>query len=207
MISWPKLFCEQSILLLKYFWDLDYPLERDRGDIMAQDDLSAGNFTLNLPALRYGPVRVRVGNIEAILRPASTVDVKREGEVIVSARLKEPLYRTDDGERLMVTARRNIARPKEIDGVLIRSESGKLSWLHHRLIEELESEAAEYGWPEVVHRRSEQWGRSFSFRSEQENADGSVDEDIRFINRSAFCCGSPVLCQSHSQSLSHGLYT
>lgn len=146
---------------------------------MAQNDLSAGNFTLDLPALRYGPVRVRVGNIEAILRPASTVDVKREGEVIVSARLKEPLYRTDDGERLMVTARRNIARPKEIDGVLIRSESGKLSWLHHRLIEELESEAAEHGWPEVVHRRSDQWGRGFSFRSEQQNADGSVDEDKR----------------------------
>jgi hypothetical protein len=134
---------------------------------MAQDDLFVEATTLEFPALRYGPVRVAVGVVEAMLRPASTVDAKRVGEVFVTARLKDPLYQTADGERLVLTTRRNIARPKEVDGVLLQNESGKLSWLHHRLIEELESEAAKSGWPEVVRKRAEQWDGQFSFRAEQ----------------------------------------
>lgn len=146
---------------------------------MAQGDLFAEDSTLELPAVRYGPIRVAIGVVEAILRPASAVEAKRVGEIQVSARLKEPLYQAANGERLVVTTRKNIARPGEADGVLLQSESGKLSWLHHSLIEELEGEAAKHGWPAVVHKRAEQWDGRFSFRAELPNKDGSVDEDMR----------------------------
>lgn len=146
---------------------------------MVQDDFFAESTELELPALQLGPVRLAVGIVEAILRPASTTHAKRVSEVFVSARLKEPLYQTADDERLVLTARRNIPRPKEADGVLLQNESGKLSWLHHRLLEELEGDAAKSGWPNVVRRRAEQWNGRFSFRSEQPNAEGGVDEDKR----------------------------
>jgi len=106
---------------------------------MAQDDLFAEKGTLDLPAVRYGPVRVAIGVVEAILRPVCTVEAKRVGEVHISARLKEPLYQTADGERLVVTTRKNVARPSEADGVLRRSESGRLSWLYQRRIEVLKT--------------------------------------------------------------------
>lgn len=146
---------------------------------MAQDDLIVEDSTLELPAVRYGPMRVAIGVVEAILRPASTAKAKRVGEVLVSARLKEPLYQTADGERLVVTTRKNIARPSEADGVLLQSESGKLAWLQHRLVEEVVGEAATHGWPAVVSKRAGQWDGRFSFRAEQPNEDGSVDEDKR----------------------------
>lgn len=146
---------------------------------MAQDDLFAEHATLELPELRYGPVRVSVGVIEAVLRPASVVEARRVGEILVSARLKDPLYETADGERLVVTARRNIPRPADADGVLLQKEGGKLSWLHHRLIEELESPAKDSGWREVLRKRAERWEGQFAFRAEQPNEDGSVDEDKR----------------------------
>lgn len=150
---------------------------------MAQDDLFAEHATLELPELRYGPVRVSVGVIEAVLRPASVVEARRVGEILVSARLKDPLYETADGERLVVTARRNIPRPADADGVLLQKEGGKLSWLHHRLIEELESPAKDSGWREVLRKRAERWEGQFAFRAEQPNEDGSVDEDNGVISR------------------------
>ena len=94
---------------------------------MAQGDLFAEDSTLELPAVRYGPIRVAIGVVEAILRPASAVEAKRVGEIQVSARLKEPLYQAANGERLVVTTRKNIARPGEADGVLLQSESGNKS--------------------------------------------------------------------------------
>jgi len=142
-------------------------------------DLFAEPEEITLPDLRYGPTRLAIGVVECLLRSAISAQAMRLDEVQVSPRLKEPAYSLPNGEKIVITTRRHITRPKEIDGVLLRKDDGTLAWLHHRLIEELEKDVAAHGWPHVIRQRAEQWDGQLSFRAEQTNDDGTVDENKR----------------------------
>ncbi|WP_372784806.1 DEAD/DEAH box helicase [Phenylobacterium sp.] len=145
---------------------------------MAQPGLFADEapaVELKLPQLTYGPVKAAAGQIRAVLRNAETVSAILVDEVHVSARVKEPLYTLPSGERVVVTSRRAAQRPKDADGLLLRDLGGELTWLSHRVIDELEADAAARGWPNVIEDRAREWDNQFSFRTEQREVDGAVD--------------------------------
>src|SRR5690606_10027667 len=72
--------------------------------------------------------------------------------------------------------RRNLARPDDIHGLLLRDDLGKLSWVSHWLVDELESSAKEDGWDATLATRAAAaWDGAFSFRTEVPYDDGSVD--------------------------------
>jgi hypothetical protein len=75
---------------------------------------------LTLPAVQFGPVACRIGSIQSLLRSAETLRVQSVEEAQVSPRIKEPLYALENGERIIVTSRKNVARPADVDGVLYR---------------------------------------------------------------------------------------
>ena len=93
---------------------------------------------LNLPKLLYGPEKTEAGTVAVQLRAAETVEASPDGEVNVSARIKEPVFVLPSGERLVVTTRRNVARPGGTDGLLLRGSDGALGWLSHVDLESLE---------------------------------------------------------------------
>ncbi|MER9373662.1 DEAD/DEAH box helicase family protein [Mesorhizobium sp. M0491] len=140
---------------------------------------NAATVELKLPQLDYGPIKVVVGQVRAVLRAAETVTATQVGEVAVSARIKEPLYALVSGERVIVTTRRMAQRPTEADGLLYRAIGGDLLWVSHRLVDDIEADAANRGWPAVTQDRAHQWADRFFFRTESRSPDGSVDAEKR----------------------------
>jgi superfamily II DNA or RNA helicase len=130
---------------------------------------------LDLPQLSYGPISVSAGSIQCALRSKATVTAEPLGEVAISPRLKAPFYRLQNGETVAVTTRKRVERPADIDGVLFQDDDGKLTWQSHRLIDSLNRDAAERGWPAVVADNARGWQRQFVYRAERPNDDGTVD--------------------------------
>ena len=133
---------------------------------------------LELPELQYGPVRTPIGQIQSILRNAETVEASLIGEIAVSARTKEPIYLLPSGERIVVTPRRTVKRPQEADG-LILNDGNHVSWLSHAAIDDIESAASKKGWPHTIEQWAQRSAGKFSFRTEEPNPDGTVDEEKR----------------------------
>ncbi|WP_269713294.1 DEAD/DEAH box helicase [Caulobacter sp. NIBR2454] len=148
---------------------------------MSQPDLFTAEAptAFTLPTVKYGPIRTPTGRIECLLRGPIVVEATKIGEVAVSPRVKEPIYRTADGETFILTTRTKVARPPAADGVLLSGADGSLSWTSHRLVDDLEAQAAAEGWPAVVTARARLWEGQVAFRAEAPNDDGTVDEDRR----------------------------
>lgn len=81
--------------------------------------------------------------IQHLLRSAQPVNLIAETLVNTSPRIKQPLRRFDNGERVIVTNRRHVALPQGVDGVLYGHE-GECEWAEHRLLVALVVQA--FGW-------------------------------------------------------------
>jgi len=135
--------------------------------------------SLDLPPLAYGPVRMSVGEIHCVLQSAQSVLASPQGNAAISKKVQQPVFELPSGEKIILTKRKRVSRPAGIDGVLFETSTGTLQWQSHKLRDELESEAAQKGWPAVVRERAARWDGQFTFRSEKANPDGSVDPDKR----------------------------
>jgi superfamily II DNA or RNA helicase len=146
---------------------------------MNQPDLFMPPEMLSLPPLEYGPVGCAGGRIQCVLRSGGNVAATPLGTAQISRRVKEPLFALASGEKVVVTERKRVPRPPEVDGVLVRGRDGDLHWQSHTLIDGLTRDAGARGWPEVVRERARQWDGRFFFRAEQANGDGTVDAGKR----------------------------
>jgi superfamily II DNA or RNA helicase len=130
---------------------------------------------LDMPPLMFGPVAHPVGYIWHVIRPATTQDIASASEVPISARLKEPLYTLSNGERIVVTARRQIKeRPPEADGILRIDSDKKPQWLWHKAIEQFSGEVDKKGWGTVAREINASWRGQFNYTSEVQDSKGSV---------------------------------
>jgi len=98
-----------------------------------------------------GPIAHALGHFWHVIRLSESQDVVSVSEVHISPRRKEPLYSLANGEKIVVTSRRQIKeRPADVDGVLRVSEEGKANWLWHKAMEEFSSEVARKGWDRIA---------------------------------------------------------
>jgi superfamily II DNA or RNA helicase len=143
---------------------------------MPQVDLFAEGHAieLELPQLNYGPATVSIGALQCVLRSRQKLAAIPQGEIQVSARVKEPTYKLPSGEIVLVTSRKGIVRPAKVDGVLFTKDDGSLSWQSHRLIDEMNAAAVKDGWPAVVEKHAEGWSGKFVFRAEKPESNGRV---------------------------------
>lgn len=146
---------------------------------MAQTELFVEDIEIRFPELRLGPKRTACGVIDCILKPAEKLWVKPAGELQLSQRIKQPLHLLPSGGTVIITNRRNIGLPDGIEGVLFRAEDGTLKWQSHRIIVDIEADAAARGWPSVITDRAGLWDGKFSFKAEQPTANGTVDQEKR----------------------------
>ncbi|WP_197424084.1 DEAD/DEAH box helicase [Bradyrhizobium valentinum] len=115
-----------------------------------------------------------LGQIRHVLRSEVEARVNGISEIKVSARIKEPLYRLDNGESVVITERRQLARPEDVDGVLQRRADGSFRWLAHRLIETFLAEVAAHRWPAAAAKIASAWDNKVRFKSERRSPDGEV---------------------------------
>lgn len=115
-----------------------------------------------------------IGRIRHLIRNGESVEIADRGEVHISPRITQPLFRLVNGERIVITERRNVECPQEADGVLQRLPDGQLRWVVHRLIVSFMAKVQQNGWPAISHSIAESWNGRFSFRAESRLADGSI---------------------------------
>lgn len=132
-------------------------------------------MTIDLPALEVGPIRHAIGEFRHVLRKPGELVVEEIIEVPISPRIKEPLFRLSNGERIVVTARRNLNRPQEADGVLHTRGDGTYKWLAHKRVEAFLANVEIKGWPAVAAEISNNWNGKLAFKAERSNQDGAVD--------------------------------
>lgn len=144
---------------------------------MPQTDLFADDQVIEfeLPQLTYGPISVDIGTIQCVLRLAQKVTASPQGEIQISARIKEQTYRLPSDDLVIVTTRKRVGRPAGIDAVLFRDEDGQLHWQSHKLIDDMADAVARDGWPTVARRQANLWAGKFTFRAEKPEPDGSVN--------------------------------
>lgn len=149
---------------------------------MTQATLFDQPVTLDMPSLSYGPIASGAGTMQLMLRPSETVKAEPHGEVLVSARTKDSSYLLPSGEVVIVTSRKKLERPADVDGVLYRASDGKLTWQSHKAVEQIGLDAELRGWPSVVADRAQAWRGQFTFKVERADANGVVapgDEGLR----------------------------
>lgn len=149
---------------------------------MTQATLFDQPITLDIPQLSYGPVALGAGTMQLVLGASQTVSAKPYGEITISPRIKENSYLLPSGEVVIITSRKKIDRPTDVDGVLFQAADGRLNWQSHKAIEQIDIDAASRGWPSVVTDRALTWRGQFTFKVERADDRGVVapgDEGLR----------------------------
>ncbi|MBY2910814.1 DEAD/DEAH box helicase [Rhizobium leguminosarum] len=131
---------------------------------------------LDLPPITLGPIKTPVGYISCLLRVAESVQSKPVGDVKISPRVEVPLFVLSNGEKIVISSRKSVIRPPDVDGILLQTETGH-RWLSHVLTDELTTAAEQSGWPSVVASRAQRWDGQFSFRKELPDEHGFVADD------------------------------
>lgn len=127
-----------------------------------------------LPQLNYGPISLKIGTIQCVLRTAEKVTAIPQGEIRISARTKEQTYKLPSGDLIIVTTRKRLDRPAGVDAVLFRNEDGKLNWQSHRLIDDMTTTVERDGWPTAVRKHANLWSGKFRFISEKPEPNGEI---------------------------------
>ncbi|HBP5742618.1 DEAD/DEAH box helicase [Pseudomonas aeruginosa] len=117
-----------------------------------------------LPALIFEE-RYSIGVVRHQIRPALQVSLVVETSINVSAKIKQPLRRFDNEERVIVTSRKDVQLPEGVDGVLFESD-GKFSWSRHRLLDEFHKHRAAVGLTAHSREISACWNGKVRFVAE-----------------------------------------
>lgn len=118
-----------------------------------------------LPALIFEE-RYSIGLVRHQVRPALQVSLVVETSINVSTKIKQPLRRFDNGERVIVTSRKDVQLPEGVDGVLLEN-NGKFSWARHRLLDEFQSRRATVGPTDHSREISACWNGKLRFVAER----------------------------------------
>jgi superfamily II DNA or RNA helicase len=132
-----------------------------------------GPETIWLPAITFGPERYSIGYVSHVLQNSGDSAVVEVTDVQVSPRRKEKLYRFSDGQSIIITKRKQLARPADVDGVLSQYQD-QPKWISHRRLEEFKQDVISKGLDKKRDEISEGWIGKFVFQSELKDSSGNV---------------------------------
>ena len=130
--------------------------------------------TLSLPPLEFGPITHALGAIKHVVNSGGVREITATEEFLTSPRSKETLYILSDGQRILVTKKKKLNLPANVDGVLRQDDDGTLKWLAHIKLEIIKDDINTGGLEKVVKDISETWNGKFNFQSEERDPSGEV---------------------------------
>lgn len=130
--------------------------------------------TLILPILELGPIKHDLGHIRHVLDFGGSKEVTSTEDFNTSPRVTEKLYVLSDGQRVVVTKKKKLQLPSDVDGVLHRSEEGELKWIAHKKLEVIEQDIARDGLESIASEIADSWSGKFNFRAEERDASGNI---------------------------------
>lgn len=132
------------------------------------------------PKLKLPPLQVAyvhsIGAIYYLLDSGSERDIQSIEEIQVSPRVKENLYILSDGQRIIVTERKKLIRPSDVDGVMQTISGAESRWISHKLIEQFNEEKQRKGLNTISTEIANSWNRQFTFLTEKRNNEGLIEE-------------------------------
>ena len=129
-----------------------------------------------LPAIEINPVLQPCGKIFHKLRSKKVKQVVQVSSIQISPKVSLPVFVMDDGERLIITDRRNVLRPTTIDGVLVYTPGHEqdLKWHSHSIIDGFTQLITSKGLPVISQEIEESWLNEFTFIQEKKDATGNI---------------------------------
>ena len=113
-----------------------------------------------------------LGEMSHVLRAEREAVVEETSSIRVSSRIKETLLVFESGERVVLTVRRTCPHPDGADGVLLRHEDGRGTWLSHRLLEGQEDRAQ---WKRLKADISSSWRGGIRYATEHLDDHGNIE--------------------------------
>lgn len=132
---------------------------------------------LKLPPLEVVSDELYLGSVSHIIDNGGKKRIVEVGEVQISPRCSEKFYLLSDGQKIIVTNKKQIKRPIEIDGVLYAGEEDKTIWLSHKQLEDFQKILLSNKKKEILDKISESWKDSFSFKEEEKDMEGNILQD------------------------------
>ncbi|BDU78147.1 DEAD/DEAH box helicase [Mesoterricola sediminis] len=129
--------------------------------------------SLWLPAIIFQK-KHPVGNIVCLLRLGENQNIVGEEYINISPRIKEKVISLQSGDKIIVTERRKIERPDDIEGVLFVGDGESSKWLSHRLLDQFRERVADRGLGEIAEENAGEWAKNFSFSAQRMGADGCL---------------------------------
>ena len=131
------------------------------------------NPPINLPPLSIKPITCSIGQIRHTIDNGGERDLVKIEEIKTSPRNSEKLYHLADGQKIIVTSKKNLLRPIEVDGVL-QSDSSITKWLSHKKLEDFEQQNETVGLEKLRQDISNSWDNKFIFRTERKDSAGNI---------------------------------
>ncbi|MCX6736416.1 MAG: DEAD/DEAH box helicase family protein [Candidatus Parcubacteria bacterium] len=129
---------------------------------------------LFLPPLEFGPIKHSIGIISHVLDLGGNKVISRTEEFFTSPRVRETLYVLDDGQKILITKKKKLELPRDVDGVLFGQLGNALKWIAHRKLNALKYDVDEGGLEKVSKDITESWYGKFNFQSEEKDLVGTV---------------------------------
>ena len=129
---------------------------------------------LTLPHLEIKTVKHSIGLIRHVLLNGGDKEVINESNIQISSRRKAKLVELSDNQKIVISKRKNVARPADVNGVLYVDKNKNLSWLSHELIEKFEDELRNKGQKEIRDGILQSWNGKFIFQSEERDTEGNI---------------------------------
>ena len=125
-----------------------------------------------LPDLVFGPIKFSIGIAKQLIRSSEEVGVENVCKIKTGQRSFERCYFLENKEKIIITKKKNLELPDNIDGILIEKEDNSYSWLDHKILREKHKIYEKKGFKEISNRASSSWRNSFQFNSEELDKDG-----------------------------------
>jgi superfamily II DNA or RNA helicase len=126
-----------------------------------------------IPLLQSKPVKVKMGYIYYALRNSCQRQIISIEERNIKRRI-EKIYTLSDGKKIIVTDRKLIARPDDVDGILQIVSPTEYKWLSHRLLDTFLNDIPRVGLNRISSDIFLSWSQKFSYKSEVRDSSGNL---------------------------------
>lgn len=133
---------------------------------------------MQLPEIVLGPIKYDIGEVYQVLRSETTYGVIGEDEVQISPRVKERCVTLENGERVIITARKNVDRPSDVDGVLYENEDER-HWQSHKLLDDTQTRINEHGLAHISKNAVSSWHEAVRYKAEKSPIMNDSDKGLR----------------------------
>lgn len=128
---------------------------------------------IELPPLVFKSSRYE-GDIYHVLNNGGLRTIISRTEVAISPRITEVVCQLNDGIKVIITEKKKINAPDNIDGILRKLGDNKFQWIFNKDLEKFSKSVDQDGLAEISNKISKSWKGQYSFNIEERDRQGNI---------------------------------